>query len=262
MGVAAPRRPAHALAGTSLRRVLPITGTPSPTRASARPSPTRSCSRVSVDVGAPRGFVLALVMHHATRGARPSASSSCCRGPSRPRRARSSGAFSSTVKPVSSTSSRRRARPRRAAGLARRSAAAWVPIIAADVWKTTPFVALLLLAGLKGIDRSLYDAARVDGAAPWRSSSRSRCRCCGPRSRRAGISGARRVSRLRSDLCAHRRRAGHGDRVDLALHVRRAAPEAALRLRVCTVGDCLRGNVRPRADLHPLTRPACCRHRR
>jgi multiple sugar transport system permease protein len=45
---------------------------------------------------------------------------------------------------------------------------AWVPIILADVWKTTPFVALLLLAGLQNIDPSLYEAARVDGARPWR----------------------------------------------------------------------------------------------
>lgn len=41
---------------------------------------------------------------------------------------------------------------------------AWVPIILADVWKTTPFVALLLLAGLQTIDDRYYDAARVDGA--------------------------------------------------------------------------------------------------
>jgi len=45
---------------------------------------------------------------------------------------------------------------------------AWIPIVAADVWKTTPFVALLLLAGLQNIDQSLYDAARIDGARPWR----------------------------------------------------------------------------------------------
>ncbi len=45
---------------------------------------------------------------------------------------------------------------------------AWVPIVAADVWKTTPFVALLLLAGLQNIDDSLYDASRMDGARPWR----------------------------------------------------------------------------------------------
>jgi len=45
---------------------------------------------------------------------------------------------------------------------------AWVPIITADVWKSTPFVALLLLAGLQSVDESLYDAARIDGAGPWR----------------------------------------------------------------------------------------------
>jgi multiple sugar transport system permease protein len=45
--------------------------------------------------------------------------------------------------------------------------AAWVPLVIADVWKTTPFVALLLLAGLQNIDRTLYEAADVDGAGPW-----------------------------------------------------------------------------------------------
>ena len=46
--------------------------------------------------------------------------------------------------------------------------AAWVPIVGADVWKTTPFVAILLLAGLQGIDPELHDAARIDGAGPVR----------------------------------------------------------------------------------------------
>ena len=46
--------------------------------------------------------------------------------------------------------------------------AAWVPIVAADVWKTTPFVAILLLAGLQSIDPELHDAARIDGAGPVR----------------------------------------------------------------------------------------------
>jgi len=41
-------------------------------------------------------------------------------------------------------------------------------IVTADVWKTTPFVALLLLAGLQAIPAGLYEAARVDGAGPWR----------------------------------------------------------------------------------------------
>ncbi|MEE9218420.1 MAG: sugar ABC transporter permease [Acidobacteriota bacterium] len=48
------------------------------------------------------------------------------------------------------------------------SAAAWTPIILADVWKTSPFVALLLLAGLQNIDPALYEAARLDGAGVFR----------------------------------------------------------------------------------------------
>src|SRR5262249_7568752 len=47
-------------------------------------------------------------------------------------------------------------------------ATAWVPLVLADVWKTTPFVALLLLAGLQGIDPALYEVAEVDGASPAR----------------------------------------------------------------------------------------------
>ncbi len=46
--------------------------------------------------------------------------------------------------------------------------AAWVPIVGADVWKTTPFVAILLLAGLQTIDPTLDEAARIDGAGPIR----------------------------------------------------------------------------------------------
>jgi multiple sugar transport system permease protein len=40
-------------------------------------------------------------------------------------------------------------------------------IIIADVWKTTAFMALLILAGMQSIDRSLYDVAKVSGASPW-----------------------------------------------------------------------------------------------
>ncbi|HEV7604657.1 MAG TPA: sugar ABC transporter permease [Candidatus Limnocylindrales bacterium] len=41
--------------------------------------------------------------------------------------------------------------------------AMWM-IIIADVWKLTPLVAILLLAGLQSVDRELVDVARVDGA--------------------------------------------------------------------------------------------------
>jgi multiple sugar transport system permease protein len=40
-------------------------------------------------------------------------------------------------------------------------------IIIADVWKTTPFMALLILAGLQLISADVYEAARVDGATAW-----------------------------------------------------------------------------------------------
>lgn len=41
---------------------------------------------------------------------------------------------------------------------------AMVSAILADVWKTTPYMALLLLAGLQNISHSLYEAAQIDGA--------------------------------------------------------------------------------------------------
>jgi trehalose/maltose transport system permease protein len=40
-------------------------------------------------------------------------------------------------------------------------------VAAVDIWKTTPFVALLLLAGLQVIPNELYEAAGVDGASAW-----------------------------------------------------------------------------------------------
>jgi multiple sugar transport system permease protein len=40
-------------------------------------------------------------------------------------------------------------------------------MVLADVWKTAPFIALLLLAGLQVIPADLYDAAKVDGASTW-----------------------------------------------------------------------------------------------
>ncbi|HEU0288817.1 MAG TPA: sugar ABC transporter permease [Nocardioidaceae bacterium] len=45
----------------------------------------------------------------------------------------------------------------------------WVKfaVIFADVWKTAPFVALLLLAGLQTIPTDVYESARVDGANAW-----------------------------------------------------------------------------------------------
>lgn len=43
----------------------------------------------------------------------------------------------------------------------------FVLIVIADVWKTSAFMALLILAGLQSIDRSLYSVAKVAGASKW-----------------------------------------------------------------------------------------------
>jgi multiple sugar transport system permease protein len=40
-------------------------------------------------------------------------------------------------------------------------------IIATEIWKTTPFMSLLLLAGLAVVPEELQEAARVDGATAW-----------------------------------------------------------------------------------------------
>ena len=40
-------------------------------------------------------------------------------------------------------------------------------MVAAEIWKTTPFMALLLLAGLQLIPHELYEAAALDGASRW-----------------------------------------------------------------------------------------------
>jgi len=49
---------------------------------------------------------------------------------------------------------------------------AMMVLIMADVWKTAPFMALLLLAGLQVIPDDIYEAAKVDGATAWQRFTR------------------------------------------------------------------------------------------
>jgi multiple sugar transport system permease protein len=44
---------------------------------------------------------------------------------------------------------------------------AMVAMIIADVWKTTPFMMIIMLAGLQSIPEELYEAIRLDGASRW-----------------------------------------------------------------------------------------------
>ncbi|MFC4452967.1 sugar ABC transporter permease [Deinococcus sonorensis] len=50
--------------------------------------------------------------------------------------------------------------------LADNSTAIWA-LIAVDVWKTTSFMALLILAGLQSLPSDMYEAADMDGASKW-----------------------------------------------------------------------------------------------
>lgn len=45
---------------------------------------------------------------------------------------------------------------------------AMIAVLIVDVWKTTPFMALLILAGLQMIPRDMYEAAKLDGIHPVR----------------------------------------------------------------------------------------------
>ncbi|MGQ9873128.1 carbohydrate ABC transporter permease [Leptodesmis sp.] len=44
---------------------------------------------------------------------------------------------------------------------------ATLALIVADVWKTTPFISILLLAGLQSVPADLYEAYAIEGASPW-----------------------------------------------------------------------------------------------
>lgn len=46
---------------------------------------------------------------------------------------------------------------------------AMLALVLADVWKTTPFIAIILLAGLQSISSDLYEAHAIDGANPIQS---------------------------------------------------------------------------------------------
>jgi multiple sugar transport system permease protein len=46
---------------------------------------------------------------------------------------------------------------------------AWAAILVADAWRNTPFMAIVLLAGLQIIPRDIYEAAKIDGAGSWQT---------------------------------------------------------------------------------------------
>ena len=49
------------------------------------------------------------------------------------------------------------------------TARALMSVVLVEVWHNTPFMMLVLLAGIQSIPQELYDAAKADGARPWQS---------------------------------------------------------------------------------------------
>jgi len=43
----------------------------------------------------------------------------------------------------------------------------WTAVLVADAWRNTPFMAIMLLAGLQVIPADIYEAAKIDGASAW-----------------------------------------------------------------------------------------------
>jgi multiple sugar transport system permease protein len=46
---------------------------------------------------------------------------------------------------------------------------AFIGLVALDVWEWTPLMFLILLAGLQSLPQEPFEAAKVDGAGPWRT---------------------------------------------------------------------------------------------
>ena len=95
----------------------------------------------------------------------------------------------------------------------------YVAIIITEVWKNTPFMALLLLAGLSLVPDELLEAAKVDGAssvAAVRPDHAAADEAGDPR--RAAVPHPRRVPDLRHHLHLQPGRQRHGVAVDAQLH--------------------------------------------
>ena len=84
---------------------------------------------------------------------------------------------------------------------------ALIVMIFADVWKTAPFMALLMLAGLQMIPGEIYEAAKVDGATAWQRFEDHAAAAHAGDPRRADLPHARRAADLRPSVRAHEGRA-------------------------------------------------------
>ena len=83
-------------------------------------------------------------------------------------------------------------------------------IMVSEIWKTTPFMALLLLAGLSQISEDMLEAAKVDGATWWQRLWKVILpEHAGGDHGRGAVPGPRRLPHLRQHLRDDPRRPGH-----------------------------------------------------
>ncbi len=77
-----------------------------------------------------------------------------------------------------------------------------VAVLIVDVWKTTPFMALLILAGLQMVPQDIYEAAKIDGVHPVKVFSASPCPDSSGADGGHHLPDARCTAHLRPHLCA------------------------------------------------------------
>ena len=94
----------------------------------------------------------------------------------------------------------------------------YIALILADVWQWTPFMFVILLAGLTAIPPNLYEAAELDGVDGWQAFRLITLPQLAPMIMLADhLPPARRGQAVRHDLHHDRRRAGHEDLHELLL---------------------------------------------
>ena len=95
-----------------------------------------------------------------------------------------------------------------------------IAVLIVDIWKTTPFMALLILAGLQMVPTDIYEAAKIDGIHPVKVFWKVTLPLIRPALMVAVIfRGARRAAHLRPDLRADAEQ--RPDQVDVGLRARR-----------------------------------------
>ncbi len=125
----------------------------------------------------------------------------------------------------------------------------YVAIIMTEVWKNTPYMALLLLAGLSLVPDELLEAAKVDGASTWQRFTRITLPLMKPAILVAvAVPHARRVPDLRRDL--HLQPGRQQLRVAVAAELQHAARAPQPRPRVGGLGRAVRDRRVDRRRVH------------